>query len=64
MILFFASNWDSITDWIKTILLVSVLIATYIAAYKFSYVKKDYPKTGYSLMILGSIFYGTCIILL
>lgn len=64
VILFFASNWDKIQDLYKTLLLIFVLVVTYFLWYRFYYVKQDYPKTGYSLITLWSIFFWACIILL
>lgn len=64
VILFFAANWDAISDLIKTLLLMSSIIVTYWIWIYLYYINGSYQKTWYALMILWSLLYGSSIFLL
>ncbi len=64
VILLIAANWDTISDMMKTLLMIGLTGLTYIAAYYLSYNNTDYPKTGQALFFLGSMLYGASIFLL
>ncbi len=63
IILFFSSNWDLIPDIFKTILLVVTMLITY-GLWFWLYYVKNYQKTGYALVLLGSMMYGANIFLI
>lgn len=64
VILLIAANWDTISDMMKTILMIGSTGIVYGLGYYFSYRNTDYTKTGQSLMLLGSLLYGASIFLL
>jgi uncharacterized membrane protein len=64
VMLLIAANWDTISDIMKTIIMISTTALIYIAGYYWSYRNTNYPKTGQALMLLGSMFYGASIFLL
>ncbi len=63
-ILFIASNWETIPDLVKTIILVGSTFGSYYAGYNFKYQKKNLPKVGSSLLFLGGILFGATLFLL
>ncbi len=63
-ILLLAANWDTISDMMKTFLMIWVTALSYIAAYWWTYKDLNYPKTGQALFLLGSMLYGASIFLL
>lgn len=64
VMLLIAANWDSISDMMKTTIMIGVTMIVYFMGYWWSYKNLDYPKTGQALMLLGSMFYGASIFLL
>lgn len=64
VILFFASNWDIMWDWLKTLVLVLSVLLSYWAGFYLYYKKDWYVKTWYSLVLLGSLLYWASIFLL
>jgi len=63
VILFFASNWASMTPTIKVIVLeLGVLLSAY-AGYDLSYKRKTYPKVGQALLFLNILLFGASIFL-
>ena len=64
VILLIAANWDTISDMMKTLLMIGLTGLTYIAAYYLTYRNTGYPKTGQALFFLGSMLYGASIFLL
>ena len=62
-VLYFAANWDVMSDLSKFALLVLATLAVSVAAYLCLYAK-DLPKTGHALALLGSILYGASIFLI
>ena len=64
VILLIAANWDTISDMMKTVLVIGATTLTYIVAYYWSYHNTNYPKTGQALFLLGSVLYGASIFLL
>lgn len=62
-ILFVASNWKQLPDFLKLIILFGTTFATYYVGWKWKYDTKSYPKLGHSLIFLASIFVGATIIL-
>jgi uncharacterized membrane protein len=64
VILLIAANWDTISDMMKTILMIGSTGIVYALGYYFSYTNTHYTRTGQSLMFLGSLLYGASIFLL
>lgn len=64
IILFFASNWELIPDFVKTTFLLITTFGTYYAGYVMRFEKKTYPKVGHALVFLASIFVGATIFLI
>jgi uncharacterized membrane protein len=64
VILLLAANWDTISDMMKTVLIIGATGITYAAGYYWSYQNTNYPKTGQALFLLGSMLYGAAIFLL
>jgi uncharacterized membrane protein len=64
VILLIAANWDTISDMMKTLLMIGATGITYSLGYYFSYTNTNYTKTGQALMFLGSLLYGASILLL
>ena len=58
-ILFFAANWQAIGTGIKIGLIFAAIIAAYASGWWFAFEKESYPKVGQSLILLGTLFYGT-----
>lgn len=58
---FIASNWDGMSKLVKLVIIFGVFGGVNFAAYKLS---KDYPKTGLSLIYLGTLVYGAGIFLI
>lgn len=61
VILFFASNWDKISPFQKTIIIYILLFSSYFIGFRLKYLQGKYPKTGISLIFLGCILYGAAI---
>lgn len=64
VILLLAANWDTISDMMRTILIIGATGLTYVAGYYWTYQNLNYPKTGQALFLLGSMLYGASIFLL
>lgn len=64
VILFFASNWKSIPDFYKVVLLFLTTFVTYSVGYIMRFERKNYPMVGHSLLFLASIFVGATIFLI
>lgn len=62
-ILFIASNWKSIPDFLKLILIFGTTYATYFAGWRLKYETRSNPKLGHALLFLGTIFVGVTILL-
>lgn len=63
VILFFASNWASMTPVVKiTVLELGVLLSAY-AGYDLAYRRKNYPKVGQALLFLNILLFGASIFL-
>ncbi len=58
VILFFAANWQAIPKFVKVLMILSLIAATYLIGYYLKYVKKDYPMVGSALIFLGCLLYG------
>lgn len=63
VMLFFASNWKSIPDFLKVIGLFLTTFVTYFVGYVMRFEKKTYPRVGHALLFLASIFVGVTIFL-
>lgn len=63
VILFVASNWKNISDFLKLILLFGTTFATYFAGWDLKFERRTYPKLGHALLFLASIFVGATIFL-
>lgn len=64
VIFFVASNWQRIPSYIRTILILSVTIATLYAGYFISYEKKGYFHLGKNLLLLSTLFWGATLALI
>ncbi len=64
IILFIASNWSAIPRWGKLFLIFISLTGSYGLGFYFRYEKKNYPKVGASLILLGSLIFGAGIFLI
>ncbi len=61
-ILYFAANWDTMSNFFKLAVLSVATFAVTLAAFFCLYVR-EMPKTGQALALLGSILYGASIFL-
>ncbi|MDA8078727.1 MAG: DUF2157 domain-containing protein [Nitrospiraceae bacterium] len=64
VILFVASNWSEVPRWGKLGIIFSSMVINYAAGFYLRYEKKNYPKVGASLILLGSIIFGAGIFLI
>lgn len=64
LILFIASNWSAIPRWGKLFIIFISLITSYGLGFYFRYERKNYPKVGASLILLGSLIFGAGIFLI
>jgi uncharacterized membrane protein len=64
VIFFVASNWQRIPAHLRTIMILSITIATLYAGYVFTYVKEGFVNLGKSLLLLSSLFWGGTIALI
>lgn len=62
-ILFIASNWEKMSNIVKTLILIGSTFAAYYVGYLFKYQKQNLPKVGDALMFLGALLFGATIIL-
>src|SRR3989338_10356176 len=63
-ILFIASNWRTIPNIAKTLILVGSTFGAYYLGYLFKYQKQNVPKVGASLIFLGALLFGATIFLI
>jgi uncharacterized membrane protein len=63
-VLFIASNWDSIPDLVKVLLLLAATFGAYYAGYVLAYQKQNLPKVGNALFFLGALLFGASIFLI
>lgn len=61
VILFIASNWQTIPRTYKLVLIFGAIITSYALGYWLEYQKQNYPRVGQALIFLGTIFYGAAI---
>lgn len=59
-----ASNWDGMPDIVKIIVLLGSTGGLIYLGYEIGFNKKTFPKTGHSLILLGSILFGSSIFLI
>lgn len=64
IILFIAANWSEIPRWGKLGIIYSSMLISYAAGYFLRFEKKNYPKVGASLILLGSMIFGAGIFLI
>ncbi len=64
VILFMASNWGAIPRWGKLGLIFIPMLASYGMGFYIRYEKRNYPKVGASLILLGTFLYGAGIFLI
>ena len=62
-IFFIASNWEELSNIVKTLILVASTALAYGVGYYFKYQKQNLPKVGASLLFLGALLFGATIIL-
>jgi uncharacterized membrane protein len=63
-ILFIASNWQKMTDLVKTLTMLVVTLAALFGGYFLKYENKSFPKVGSSLIFLSSLLFGATVILI
>lgn len=63
-ILFVASNWGGIPDFLKILILAGSTFGAYYLGYLFKYDKQNLPKVGASLFFLGALLFGASIFLI
>ncbi len=63
LILFFASNWESLGHITKLILITLLPIIPLVGGYYLSEMKKDFPILGKSLIFLGVLLIGASLAL-
>jgi uncharacterized membrane protein len=59
-----ASNWDWMPDIVKIIVLLGSTAGLIYLGYEIGFNKKNFPKTGHSLILLGAILFGSSIFLI
>lgn len=59
-----ASNWDGMPDIVKIIVLLGSTGGLIYLGYEIGFNKKNFPKTGHSLILLGAILFGSSIFLI
>ncbi|MFT4663041.1 MAG: putative membrane protein [Patiriisocius sp.] len=59
-----ASNWDWMPDIVKIIVLLGSTGGVIYLGYEIGFNKKNFPKTGHSLILLGAILFGSSIFLI
>jgi uncharacterized membrane protein len=64
VLLFIASNWSEIPRWGKLGIIFASMLTSHCLGYYLRYEKKNYPKVGASLILLGSIIFGAGIFLI
>lgn len=62
-VLVLASNWQSISAWIKLILLTAITLGTYYAGFRMAHQTRSHPALGGALLFLGTLFYGASVFL-
>jgi len=62
-IIFVASNWVFIPNFLKIIILMISTLGTYYLGYLFKYDKQNLPKVGASLFFLSTLLFGASIFL-
>ncbi len=58
VLLFIASNWQSMPRVVKLIFIAASIILSYGAGYGLRYEKRSQPTVGEALLFLGAIFFG------
>jgi len=58
------SNWDGMPDIVKIIVLLGSTGGLIYLGYEIGFNKKNFPKTGHSLVLLGAILFGSSIFLI
>lgn len=61
VILFFAANWEGMSQAAKVLIVVLSFTLAYSSGYYLTYIRKYYPRVGQALIFLGSILYGAAI---
>jgi uncharacterized membrane protein len=64
VILFIASNWSEIPRWGKLAIIFSSMMISYGTGFYVRIEKKNYPKIGAALILLGSFIFGAGIFLI
>jgi len=62
-ILFVASNWDAIPEYVRFLLLFGVTLGTYFLGWRLKFQTGSHPRAGHALLFLASIFVGATIFL-
>lgn len=59
-----ASNWEGMPDIVKIIVLLGSTGGLIYLGYEIGFHRKNYPKTGHALLLLGAILFGASIFLI
>lgn len=63
-IMFVASNWQEMSNPVRTSILIISTLGAYYLGYLFKYEKKNLPKVGGTLFFLASLLFGASIFLI
>ncbi len=63
ILLFIGSNWSAIPVWSKLFIIFAAMLVSYAAGFYLRYEKKNFPKVGAALILLGAIIFGAGIFL-
>lgn len=64
VILFMASNWEKIPDFVKVIMLLGSTLGSYGIGYFLKYKQESFPKVGASLIFLSTLLFGATLFLI
>jgi uncharacterized membrane protein len=58
ILLLIASNWNSIPGWLKIVVIYLLIGGVNYAGYDLQFIRKNNPRLGAALLLLGSILFG------
>jgi uncharacterized membrane protein len=64
VILFVASNWEVIPEFVKTTLMIASTFGAYTIGYLFRYKFQNLPRVGDALIFLGALLFGATVFLI
>lgn len=63
IILFIASNWSYIPNWLRLAIIFAALLSSYWTGFRLRYDRGTYPRTGGAVILLGALVFGAGIFL-